>query len=85
MGFGHDNTVSRPNMAIHYNGTDPIVLHDDGLFRYSLRTGLSGGLGGRHADFKEETWFRIDVNTPQPLSEFQQRVRHAEIFYRSRA
>src|SRR5688572_3014345 len=26
MGFGrHDNTVSPPNLAIHYTGTDPIV------------------------------------------------------------
>jgi hypothetical protein len=73
-GLEHDRTVARPNIAIRYTATDPIALHDDGTFRFSLRSGLTGKLGGQHADFKEETWFQIEASTPQPLSEFQDRI-----------
>ncbi len=59
---------------------EPVLLpdlreHDDGAFRFSVRSAVAGSIGNRRATLREETRFEIHASTPTPLSELQRQVR----------
>lgn len=74
-GLEWDSTVKQPDIAVRYTNTEPLVLHDDGAFRFSVRSGVAGSIGNRRATLREETRFEIHASTPTPLSELQHQVR----------
>jgi hypothetical protein len=79
-GLDLDPTVERPNVVVRYTAADPLQLRDDGAFRVSLRTALSGSVGKGKATLHESVTFEIEAATPVRLSEFHRRVRECADF-----
>lgn len=74
-GLEWDSSVKQPDLAVRYTSTEPVVLHDDGEFRFSVKSGIEGSVGNRRATLQVETCFQIHASKPTPLSEFQRQVR----------
>lgn len=74
-GLEWDSSVKQPDLAVRYTSSEPLVLHDDGAFRFSVRSGVASSVGNRRATLREETRFEIHASTPTSLSEFQRQVR----------
>lgn len=74
-GLEWDSSVKQPDIAVRYTNTEPLVLHDDGAFRFSVKSGVAGSIGNRRATLREETRFEIHASTPTPLSELQRQIR----------
>jgi len=74
-GLDTDSTVERPNVVVRYTAPAPLLLHDDGAFRVSLRSGVTGSVGNGKATLQEAVTFEIDAVAPSPLTEFQRRIR----------
>jgi len=79
-GLNWDRSVKQPDLAVRYTSTEPLVLHDDGAFRFSVRSGVAGSVGNRRAELREETRFEIHASKPTPLTEFQRQVRACSDF-----
>jgi hypothetical protein len=74
-GLEWDTSVKQPDLAVRYTSSEPLILHDDGTLRFSVKSGVAGSVGNRRATLREETRFEIHASTPTPLSEFQRQVR----------
>jgi hypothetical protein len=75
-----DPTVSPPDLAVKYTAPPPLLLCDDGQYRVSLRSGVSGRVGSGKATLDESLTFEIEAAVPKPLSELQRRVRQCTDF-----
>ncbi|MGE0704310.1 MAG: HEPN domain-containing protein [Vicinamibacterales bacterium] len=79
-GLARDPTVERPNVVVRYTAGDPVLLRDDGAFRVSLRSALSGSVGKGKATLQESVTFEIEASNPTRLLEFHRRVRECADF-----
>lgn len=73
-GIESDFSVKAPDLAVRYTSASPLVVHDDGAWRVSLRAGVTGSTGRHRIALREEMSVDLEASTPQPLSEFQQRI-----------
>lgn len=67
-GIEVDQSVKFPNMGMRYTSTAPLIVHDDGCFRVSVRSAISGSVGDHKASLLEDIRFEVDASTPTPLS-----------------
>jgi hypothetical protein len=73
-GMSVDSAVKPPDWAARYSSADPVIVHDDGRFRLSIRSRMSGSFGRHRARMRERIRIEIEAVTPTPLSEFRQLV-----------
>lgn len=73
-GIQADPTVKWPDSAVRYTSAPALVVHDDGLFRVSIRSVASGAFGNHRASLVEDVRFEIQAAAPTPLSRFQRIV-----------
>ena len=79
-GIEQDFTVTAPDLAVRYTSPAPLVVHDDGLWRVSLRPTAASSSGRHRITLHEEVRFELKASTPQPLSECRRRVQDCEDF-----
>jgi hypothetical protein len=74
-GIQADESVRWPDLAVRYTSEPPLVVHDDGAFRVSIRSTPSGVFGRNKASLIEDVRLEIHATRPTGLSGFQRIVR----------
>lgn len=70
-GIHSDPALRPPDVAVSYSPAKPLVIHDDGGIKVSIRPGPRWSIGRHRFRLSESVSFEIDAEHPTPLSSFQ--------------